>query len=151
MRRLAARHALIPGKINMAARTSNNGSHTSAIASAAGRDLAIIVEPSDRIFANLAEELRNRGLRVMHARTAAQGLALCVDSKPDVLAANVDAPDQSGWLLVAKLSMTDQLPPNSVVYGRSLYAVAADALGVRALPCVSAGCWRYADAIADFR
>ncbi len=65
--------------------------------------VAIVVEPRDDIFRRVAVEAALAGLRVLRARTAVDALTLTVRHRTALVISNTDLPDQSGWLLAAKL------------------------------------------------
>jgi response regulator RpfG family c-di-GMP phosphodiesterase len=61
------------------------------------------VEYRDEVFARLAMDLAQAGMRVVRAKTAAEAIPLFARHAPALVLANLDMPDQSGWLLAAKL------------------------------------------------
>ncbi len=71
----------------------------------------LLVEHRDEVFARLAWDLADAGLQVRRVTCAAEASRECARFKPDVLAANVDLPDGSGWLLTAKLRLMSATPP----------------------------------------
>lgn len=74
---------------------------------AAKQPIALLVEHRDEVFARIATDLAEAGMRVLRARTVVEALTLSVSREPMVVVANVDLPDQSGWLLAGKLSFID--------------------------------------------
>src|SRR3990167_767700 len=71
----------------------------------------LLVEHRDEVFARLAADLTDVGLRVKRATCAAEASRECARFSPGVLAANVDLPDGSGWLLTAKVRLMSATPP----------------------------------------
>ena len=71
----------------------------------------LLVEHRDEVFARLAWDLADAGLQVRRVTCAAEASRECARFKPDVLAANVDLPDGSGWLLTAKQRLVSATPP----------------------------------------
>ncbi len=65
----------------------------------------LIVEYRDEVFARLAADLTEAGLRVERAVCAASASKAGVCFPADLLVVNVDLPDGSGWLLTAKLRL----------------------------------------------
>ncbi len=68
---------------------------------------ALLVEHRDEVFARIATDLAEAGLRVIRAKTVVHAMALSVSHEPMVVVANVDLPDQNGWLLAGKISFID--------------------------------------------
>jgi len=68
----------------------------------------LLVEHRDEIFARIATDLAEFGVRVIRAKTATGALKLVDRYKPVLLVGNVDLPGQSGWLMTAKLRLFDQ-------------------------------------------
>ena len=67
----------------------------------------LLVEPRDEIFARLAGELEGRGLCVFRA-TSAAGASRSYARRPvDLLLVPPALPDESGWLFLSKLRLTD--------------------------------------------
>ncbi|QEG35798.1 response regulator [Bythopirellula goksoeyrii] len=69
---------------------------------------AVLVEPRDEVFARLATDMAEHGVRVVRAKSATEALKLCGKDTPVLVVANVDLPDQTGWLLAAKLRFVDR-------------------------------------------
>ncbi len=67
----------------------------------------LLVEYRDEIFARIATDLAEFGVRVIRAKTATEALHLVETHKPVLLVGNVDLPGQSGWLMTAKLRLFD--------------------------------------------
>jgi len=65
----------------------------------------LLVEYRDEIFARLASDMAEFGMRVVRAKSATEALKLVETYKPVLLVANVDLPGQSGWLMTAKLRL----------------------------------------------
>lgn len=72
---------------------------------------ALLVEHRDEVFARLATDMAESGMRVVRARSATEALKLCGVYVVDLVVANVDLPDQRGWLLAGKLRLVDQQIP----------------------------------------
>ncbi len=68
---------------------------------------ALLVEFRDEVFIRIATDLAQTGMRVIRACSATEALELAVATRPALILANVDQPDQSGWLLTAKLRIID--------------------------------------------
>ena len=68
----------------------------------------LLVEHRDEVFARIATDLAACGTRVIRAASAADALKLCGRYEPTWVIANVDLPDQSGWLLAGKLRFVDR-------------------------------------------
>ncbi len=68
---------------------------------------ALLVEFRDEVFIRLATDLARTGMRVIRACSATEALDLASATTPFLVLANVEQPDQSGWLLTAKLRMAD--------------------------------------------
>lgn len=69
---------------------------------------AILVEYRDEVFARIAADMTHLGMRVVRANSATEALKLCGAYRPSLVVANVDLPDQNGWLLAGKLQFVDQ-------------------------------------------
>jgi CheY-like chemotaxis protein len=70
----------------------------------------LLVEYRDEVFARLAADLTDVGLRVERAVCMASALKAHVRLPADLLLVNVDLPDGSGWLLSAKLRRVSITP-----------------------------------------
>ena len=68
----------------------------------------LLVEPRDEIFARLATDIAEFGIRVIRAKSATEATKLYEEYQPTFLVGSVDLPDQSGWLLAAKLRLFDR-------------------------------------------
>ncbi len=65
--------------------------------------MALLVEHRDEVYARLAADMAATGMRVVRATTAVEALKSFGRCEPDQVVANLDLPDQSGWLLACKL------------------------------------------------
>jgi CheY-like chemotaxis protein len=72
----------------------------------------ILVDSNSRAIVQLSNRLRAAGVRVVCVQTAASAMREYVQHPADILLVNVDLPDNSGWLFVAKLRLTH---PNAFV------------------------------------
>jgi hypothetical protein len=63
----------------------------------------LLVEHRDEVYARLAADLAEAGFKVGRARTAREAMQFYARSKHALVVANLDLPDQSGWLLAGKL------------------------------------------------
>jgi hypothetical protein len=68
------------------------------------RPQVILAEHRDLAFARLSADLARCGFAVLRARTGSAATALCHRRSPLFVLANVGLPDQTGWLLAAKLT-----------------------------------------------
>jgi len=68
---------------------------------------AVVAEARDEVFARLATDLAESGLRVVRAKTAGEAIRHCATYQPTLIVSNLDLPDQSGWLLAGKLRFVD--------------------------------------------
>lgn len=77
----------------------------------------LLVEHRDEVFARLAADMAEGGFRVIRATTAHEAvehyLRHYVKHLFTLVVANVDLPDQSAWLLAAKLHLVD---PTAVIW-----------------------------------
>ena len=71
------------------------------------RPTAVVAEPKDEVFARLAMDMAEAGMRVVRAKTAVEAIRHCASYQPTLIVANLDLPDQSGWLLAGKLRFVD--------------------------------------------
>jgi len=69
----------------------------------------LLVEHRDEVFARLAADLAEEGFRVIRSTTGSGAIRHHVEHPFTIVVANLDLPDQSGWLLAAKLRLVD--PP----------------------------------------
>ena len=69
----------------------------------------LLVEFRDEVFVRVATDLTRTGVRVIRARSSNEARRLYWVYKPSLILINVDQPDESGWLLAAKLSLIDPL------------------------------------------
>lgn len=70
----------------------------------------LVVEYRDEVFHRLEADLGWAGFRVTRAYCASEGIIQYFLFRPDLVVANVDLPDQSGWLLTARLCVTEPRP-----------------------------------------
>jgi len=70
--------------------------------------IALLVEHRDEVFARIATDMAEFGVRVVRAKSATEALKLCGTYEPVLVVANVDLPDQSGWLLAGKMRFVNQ-------------------------------------------
>ena len=70
----------------------------------------LLVEQRDEVFDRVATDLTAAGLQITRARHAAAAIKKCVHFSPDLLVANFDLPDSSGWLLTAKARLMFPTP-----------------------------------------
>ncbi len=68
----------------------------------------LLVEHRDEVFARIATDIANGGVRVIRAKSATEALNLCVKKGPVLLVANVQLLDYSGWLMADKLRLVDR-------------------------------------------
>jgi len=68
----------------------------------------LLVEHRDEVFARLATDIAEFGIRVIRAKSATGAQKLYDTHKPTLLVGNVDLPGQSGWLMAAKLRLFDR-------------------------------------------
>lgn len=64
---------------------------------------ALLVDYRDEVFTRIATDMAQTGLCIVRAESADEALKLTARYKPVLVVANTDLPDQSGWLLAAKL------------------------------------------------
>ena len=69
---------------------------------------AVLVEHQDEVFARIATDMAEFGLRVVRAKSAREAMQFCGTHEPVLVVANVDLPDNSGWLLASKLRFIDR-------------------------------------------
>ena len=70
----------------------------------------LLVEHRDEVFSRLATDLTAAGLQVSRAMYAADAMKELVHCAVDLLVANFDLPDSSGWLLTAKARLVSPTP-----------------------------------------
>ncbi|NOY40341.1 MAG: response regulator [Planctomycetes bacterium] len=63
----------------------------------------LLIEHRDEVFARLATDMAEFGMRVIRAKSAAEAMELYNTYEPTLLVGNIDLPDQSGWQMTAKL------------------------------------------------
>jgi response regulator RpfG family c-di-GMP phosphodiesterase len=66
----------------------------------------LMVEQRDEVAARLSADLAGAGFRAVRARSSKKAIAYYVRRPNDVLMVNGDHPDESAWLLAAKLHLT---------------------------------------------
>ncbi len=64
---------------------------------------ALLVEHRDEVYARIATDMAETGMHVIRAKSAVEALKLFGRCAPTHVVANLDLPDQSGWLLACKL------------------------------------------------
>jgi len=69
---------------------------------------ALLVEHRDEVFARIATDMAEFGLRVVRAKSAREAMQFCGTHEPVLVVANVDLSDHSGWLLAGKLRFVDR-------------------------------------------
>ena len=74
---------------------------------AADRPVALLVEHRDEVFARIAADMAHCGMRVIRACSAIEALKLFGANEPTMVVANVDLPDQNGWMLAGKVRFID--------------------------------------------
>jgi len=67
-----------------------------------------LVEHRDEVFARIATDMAESGMRVVRAKSATEALNLCSTGSPVLLVANVNLLDHSGWLLADKMRLIDR-------------------------------------------
>lgn len=87
-------------------RTREDTSCESQSIDAPNMPTVLLVEYRDDVFARLAADLAARGIRAMRAVDGTQAIRRYVRRPTDLLIVNADQPDQSAWLLTAKLHLT---------------------------------------------
>lgn len=68
---------------------------------------ALLVEHRDEVFARIATDMAEFGMRVVRAKSAIEALKLFGAYEPTMVVANVDLPDQNGWTLAGKIRFID--------------------------------------------
>lgn len=66
----------------------------------------LIVDVRDDFFTGLASVFASEGLRVQRAVSASQATQQLRDDVPELIIANCEQPDESGWLMVSKWCLT---------------------------------------------
>lgn len=88
------------------------GSHDTALETdvdeAAKQPTALLLEHRDEVFARIATDVAEAGMRVVRATAATEALTLCGGYKPTLVVANIGLPEQNGWLLAGKLRSADK-------------------------------------------
>lgn len=69
------------------------------------RSVVLVVEHRDDFFGSLASDLKSEGFRVERAASADSAHRLR-GTIPDLILANCELPDESGWLMVSKWCLT---------------------------------------------
>jgi DNA-binding NarL/FixJ family response regulator len=75
------------------------------VGSGDGAPKVLLAEHRDEVFARLAADLAQAGLRVIRATTAQEAVERHRSHRPILAIVNRDLPHESGWLLVAKLHL----------------------------------------------
>lgn len=70
----------------------------------------LVVEYRDEVFARLATDLTEAGLRVERAVDVTDAAQAYLRDPAELLAVNVDLPDETGWLVAAKLRLLSASP-----------------------------------------
>lgn len=68
----------------------------------------LVVEHRDEVFSRIATDLSKMGVRVKRAVSAADAASMLAALSPQLVIANCELPDESGWLMVAKWQLTRQ-------------------------------------------
>lgn len=68
---------------------------------------ALLAEHRDEVFARIATDMAEFGMRVIRANSAIEALKLFGTYQPTMVVANVDLPDQNGWTLAGKIRFID--------------------------------------------
>lgn len=90
------------------------------------RPVLLMAEHRDEVFAPIATNIEANGFHVVRAESAAAALITCGKFAPQLVLASTDLPDQSGWLLAAKLRIIAQRTcvwlyrPNATEYDKGL-------------------------------
>lgn len=93
---------------------------------AEAQPMALLVEDRDEVFARIATDVAESGMRVVRAKSATEALKLCGRYEPALVVANVDLPEQNGWMLASKLRFVDQkiqvwlYQPKSTSYSKGM-------------------------------
>lgn len=66
----------------------------------------LVVEHRDEVFARIASDLSKMKARVARAVSATDAASMVASLSPDLVVANCELPDESGWLMVAKWQIT---------------------------------------------
>lgn len=106
----------------------------------------LLVEYRDTVYRRLAADLAQAGFRTIRAFCATEGIIRHVMLRPDLVIANVELPDQSGWLLTAKLALTE---PRPHVWLYSSQACSTDAAKARWLGAEELLVYGTLDGLAD--
>lgn len=72
-----------------------------------GQPTALLVEHRDEVFARVATDMAEFGMRVIRANSAVEALKLFGTYEPAMVVANIDLPDQNGWTLAGKIRFID--------------------------------------------
>lgn len=84
-----------------------NRSNANDQCEAAEQPTALLVEHRDEVFARIATDIAQCGMRVIRATSAIEALKLFGTCQPTMVVANVDLPDQNGWMLAGKVRFID--------------------------------------------
>ncbi|MBI2827213.1 MAG: response regulator [Planctomycetia bacterium] len=72
----------------------------------ANPSMILVVENRDDFFVGLAQVVASMGVRVERAAGAAEATRRLQREEPDLILANCELPDESGWLMVSKWCLT---------------------------------------------
>jgi DNA-binding response OmpR family regulator len=76
---------------------------------------ALVVEDEQHMRRILVRNLEQREYRVMSAATAAEALASCMATRPDVLVLDINLPDATGWDVLRGMRLRGTSQPAVVV------------------------------------
>jgi len=68
-----------------------------------GRPVILVVDDDDYVHSTLSAALRGLHPEILRAKTAAEGLALAMERRPDLAILDVGLPDQDGYALTRAL------------------------------------------------
>jgi two-component system, OmpR family, response regulator len=88
---------------------------------------ALVVDDDPSVVEFVAAVLRSRGWDVQQGRTGDEALAEARRFSPDVIFLDVMIPEQSGWLVCAKLKLVGYSPPIVFMTGLSGRSVSQNA------------------------
>lgn len=111
----------------------------------------LLVEPRDEVFARLAADLAEAGLRVVRAESAAGAIERLAIDAPCIVVVSRDAGEQSGWLVAAKLRLSQPAARIWVYLARKTAVEVSMArfLRVEELVAYHGDLFRLSDAILD--
>lgn len=70
------------------------------------RSVILVVDNRDTFFTGLAQAVTPGGFQVVRATSADEATQRLRDTMPDLILANCELPDESGWLMVSKWCLT---------------------------------------------